>query len=303
MLRRNVVLVHSGALGDFVVTWPIAMALARLMAQSRVMYVTHASKGQLAERAIGVEWRDADQFSGLFAAGASVHESARKTIAGATHIVSFVSDGVDAWAQSVKALAPQATCLFVSPRPALKMDVHITEFHRQQLSTWPGLMDGAEQMARHIATRGVSPRAGEENIVTIHPGSGGEKKRWPVEKFARVAMRLQAKSVPVRFVIGEVELDRWPADQIAQLRDVAPLVTPSTLVDLHDALRTSRVFLGNDSGPAHLAAAVGTKTFTLFGPEGSSVMWKPLGPAVHLIEAPDLDSLHPDRVVDEILSA
>ena len=50
-LRRNVLIFHQAALGDFVVTWPLAVALGRLFPQSRVLYVTHASKGQLAERA------------------------------------------------------------------------------------------------------------------------------------------------------------------------------------------------------------------------------------------------------------
>ena len=54
-LRRNILLFHQGALGDFVLTWPIALALARIHPQSRVFYVTHAQKGKLAEKVLGVE--------------------------------------------------------------------------------------------------------------------------------------------------------------------------------------------------------------------------------------------------------
>src|SRR5678815_4925234 len=60
VLRRNILLFHQGALGDFVLTWPVAMALARIHPQSRIFYVTQARKGKLAERAIGVESADAD---------------------------------------------------------------------------------------------------------------------------------------------------------------------------------------------------------------------------------------------------
>ena len=48
MLRRNVLIFHQGALGDFVLTWPLAMALSRLFPQSRVMYVAASQKGALA---------------------------------------------------------------------------------------------------------------------------------------------------------------------------------------------------------------------------------------------------------------
>ncbi|HWP39838.1 MAG TPA: hypothetical protein VNL70_02845, partial [Tepidisphaeraceae bacterium] len=60
MLRRNVLIFHQAALGDFVVTWPIAMALSRIWPQSRIIYVTHGQKGALAERVLRVERADAE---------------------------------------------------------------------------------------------------------------------------------------------------------------------------------------------------------------------------------------------------
>src|SRR6185295_7543783 len=51
-LRRNILIFHQAALGDFIVTWPLAMALSRIMPQSRVIYVTHSQKGKLAERVL-----------------------------------------------------------------------------------------------------------------------------------------------------------------------------------------------------------------------------------------------------------
>src|SRR5438067_1389585 len=54
MLRRNVLIFHSGAMGDFILTWPLALALGRLFPQSRIFYVTHRQKGLLAERVLRV---------------------------------------------------------------------------------------------------------------------------------------------------------------------------------------------------------------------------------------------------------
>jgi hypothetical protein len=53
--RRNVLIFHSGALGDFILTWPLAVTLGRLLPQSRIFYVTHGEKGKLAEKVLGVE--------------------------------------------------------------------------------------------------------------------------------------------------------------------------------------------------------------------------------------------------------
>jgi ADP-heptose:LPS heptosyltransferase len=61
VLRRNVLILHHGALGDFVLTWPLILALGRIHPQSRIIVVTHASKGALAEAALHVESADIEQ--------------------------------------------------------------------------------------------------------------------------------------------------------------------------------------------------------------------------------------------------
>ena len=58
--KRNILLFHLGALGDFVLTWPLAMALARIHPQSRIIYVTHGQKGKLAEKVLHIESTDVE---------------------------------------------------------------------------------------------------------------------------------------------------------------------------------------------------------------------------------------------------
>src|SRR3982074_1768604 len=58
LARRNVLIFHLGALGDFLLTWPVALALGRLHPQSRIFYVTHAGKGRLAEQVLRIEAAD-----------------------------------------------------------------------------------------------------------------------------------------------------------------------------------------------------------------------------------------------------
>src|SRR3954453_3483305 len=92
MLRRNVLILHAGALGDFVLAWPLILALGRLHPQSRIIVVTHASKGALAEAALRVESSDIDHgWHGVYASGGDVPEHVTKLLQAAHSIYSFVS--------------------------------------------------------------------------------------------------------------------------------------------------------------------------------------------------------------------
>ena len=84
MLRRNILIFHQAALGDFVVSWPLALALGRLFPQSRIMYVTAGQKGKLAEKAIRTESIDVENgWHHLHGDAPSLPEPARKTLGNA----------------------------------------------------------------------------------------------------------------------------------------------------------------------------------------------------------------------------
>ena len=71
-----------------------------------------------------------------------------------------------------------------------------------------------------------------------------------------------------------------------------------TAVQLAQALQDSHLFVGNDSGPTHLAAMLGVPTVALFGPTDAGV-WAPVGPHVRVLEAPAgvLGALRPETVL------
>ncbi|MFT3788523.1 MAG: glycosyltransferase family 9 protein [Tepidisphaeraceae bacterium] len=303
MLRRNVLIFHAAALGDFAVTWPIAMALSRLLAQSRVIYVTHPGKGKLAEHAIGCEWRDADAFTGLFAGGAGLPDSSLRLLSAASHVISFLSDGIDGWAQALRSIVPDVVQVYVAARPREPVGIPIAEYHRNQLTTWPALAEGALQMERHLRTRGVATRPAHDGIVRLHPGAGSDAKRWPIERFVELASALQAQKTPVRFVLGEVELEKFSNEDIARLERVAPIDRPSDLVALYELLRTSRGYVGHDTGPTHLAAMAGTPSVALFGPASLPAMWSPMGPKVATMVTGDWATLGVDAVVAKLREA
>ena len=296
--RRNVLIFHLGALGDFLLTWPLAMALTRIHPQSRVFYIAHRQKGLLAERLLRTESADIEAgWHHLFADPAHLPDPAAKLLAGAHTIYSFIASPHDPWSANVAATNPAADLCCLSPTPPADFAHHATDHHLSQLTNRPVVAEAIRQMLRSIADRGVmtSPPPPGTDIL-IHPGSGSAAKCWPLHRFLNLAQRLRDQGRSICFLIGEVEQDRWPAADLKRLESIAPLDRPRTLLDLLSALtRNTALYLGHDTGPSHLAALCGVPTFTLFGPTDPAV-WKPLGPRVHTLRHEPLDTLDPETV-------
>jgi heptosyltransferase-3 len=312
-LRRNVLIFHQAALGDFIVTWPLAVALGRLFPQSRVLYVTHASKGQLAEKVIGVESIDVEGgWHTLYVDEPAVElpERCEQILSAAHTIVSFVSSPNDAWERNVRLAVPDASLIRLTTKPPTEsnepipdlpdeLQHHVIASLVHQLKPYPAIQAGVRQIVRGIAERGVAyARTPETGLIVIHLGAGKPEKCWPVERFVELAERLKQGGRRVRVLLGEAELERWPADAIRRVEQVGDVRRPATFVDLLNELAAADALVGNDSGPAHLAAIIGVPTVTLFGT--SPDRWRPLGPRVRVIRRAPLESISIDEVVANI---
>lgn len=101
-------------------------------------------------------------------------------------------------------------------------------------------------------------------ILAIHAGAGWQTKRWPAEKFAEIARRFEG-SVVVVGSAGERPLAaRVIGTTAAQQRRVLNLAGETTLKQLSALLAAVDVVVSNDSGPMHLAAALGTPVVGVF---------------------------------------
>jgi len=289
MLRRNVLIFHQAALGDFVLTWPLAVTLGRLYPQSRIMYVTSGGKGKLAERALGVDALDAETgWPALFAKEPTVIEPVAKALVQAHAIFDFVAGPGTDWMATVAKLAPTADVHHLPTRPPVGYEKHASDFLMESLAATPAVRTAVEQILRSISDRGVATRRTVGQTVAIHPGSGSLSKNWPLANYVELANRLTAGGRPVRFVIGEVERERWSPTELAQLAAIAQLRTPTDYVALHSDLVDAAVYVGNDSGPSHLAGICGVPTVAIFASTDPRV-WRPLGPKVVTMENPTVD--------------
>ena len=139
--------------------------------------------------------------------------------------------------------------------------------------------EGQGAVAAWLAQAGV---ASHEFLVLLHPGASCPSKRWPAERFAAVADRLAAaRGARVVVIVGPGD-DALAATVARDAR--SPLLIPPrpfTLAELPWLLRRAQCLISNDSGPVHLACAVGTPVVAIFGRWGpglSPTRWGPTGP-------------------------
>jgi ADP-heptose:LPS heptosyltransferase len=137
-----------------------------------------------------------------------------------------------------------------------------------------------EKVSRMLTQSGGRIR---EPVVAIHPGARTKLRQWRPERFAELARRLETACGCSFFLVGgpgEEEL----LDLVEQGMESAPAFrsTSLDLLELAELFRLSSLFIGNDSAPGHLAAAVGCPTISLFGPTFPHT-WKPVGPRVEVI--------------------
>ncbi len=288
--RRNVLIFHSGALGDFILTWPLAVALGRVFPQSRIFYVVSGEKGALAERVLRVESLDAESgWHHLYSDSPRLPPTATTLLSRAHCVFTFIAGHDSAWVRNVRSIAPAADVVSLSQAPPGDFTGHQSDFLLEQLRPTPVWHEALRQILKSVEARGItSPRSGSHAL--LHPGSGSPHKCWPLSKFADLARQLQAAGRSPRIILGEVELDRWSPAEIASLDAVAPTVRPKSLVELWQAYGEAACFVGNDSGPGHLAGIAGIPSVTLFGPT-SPDLWRPLGPRAQVIQRSPIESI------------
>ncbi|MGA2584840.1 MAG: glycosyltransferase family 9 protein [Tepidisphaeraceae bacterium] len=296
MLKRRVLIFHSGALGDFVLTWPLALALARLYPQSRIIYVTQRSKGELAEKVLRVEFDDVEHgWHHLFGDPDNLPDSCRHLLNSSHAIYSFVSGPNDPWMKAVSQIAPWTNPLALAINP--NGPGHAIVGLLDSLAPQPAAQTAVRQILASIADHGVGgKRSPDPNRFIIHPGSGSPQKCWPLENYLKVAEHLKNAGRKVRIIIGEVELERWPRHVLDQLADAAEVARSATYLDLLAELSLAENFLGNDSGPGHLAGILGLKTLILYGPTDPAI-WKPLGPRVRTLRREPISEIAINDVI------
>jgi heptosyltransferase-3 len=251
----HLLIIRPGALGDTLVISPILQHLRTLSSQTHITLIGNATvlplmqAFQLADK---VENYEDPFWSRLFMPLTSRHQP--QLYARLQHIdraICWLTDPDNLVKQNLQATGIPITAV-VPGRPTVPMPIvsYLAQSIGEPTEAISWRVPAAYAWQREQASE-TSPRA-----IAIHPGSGGQKKCWPISHFATIITEL---------------------------------------------LRHCQSYLGNDSGITHLAALLGIPTLVLFGPS-DPLIWKPIGPAVTVLKAPNLDTLAPQAVYDQLIA-
>jgi len=140
------------------------------------------------------------------------------------------------------------------------------------------------RMDELLAKEGVKRGA---RLVAINPGAGRPEKLWPVASFRALADRLATEADARLLVLwGPAESHLAREIAVGLPGSGALLAPPTDLAELTALLRRCRLVIASDTGPLHLAAALGTPALGLFGPT-SGERNGPYGAACRALESPD----------------
>ena len=283
----NWLILHGGALGDLVLTIQLALRLPGVVEAGRLQVVSRTNPGDLStcrpavlrqsSEGFGVHW--------LFSAQDGPAPDRLRNLVRGTRVLNALGKA----AHARLALLEPAALYSIDSQPREGSTRHITEQWQSQLEAQGLLVPKCthQRPAQRglgvpalLRERGAALLGGKPAL--IHPGSGGRDKCWPLANFVQVVHQLRAQGLAVGFLVGHVELETWPSGTLDRLATEFSILRSPSPDDLVASLAAARVLVGNDAGPTHLAALLGTPTVTVFGPSAASV-WRPLGAGTQTI--------------------
>ena len=284
-----------GAIGDFVLTLPAAAWLQSHLRPDRMeLWVT---RGNLPlARSLGyVDTAEALQDTGI--ESYPPRQECLRRMRTFDRIVSWWGSGNPEFVDRIRAIHPRVDFLQALPRES---GLHMIEFRRAQLNRIFGSTPGFSATPRIHWTRDEDRFAEEfwaarpgNAGVAVHPGASGRAKRWPPRHFAELGRSL-SRDPNCRLLLLEGPLDGETVKEVRAglAEDSARWETVSidNLSQLAAVLSRCRLYIGNDSGITHLAAALGIRTIALFLDTDPRV-WAPRGPRVELLRRPGVEQV------------
>jgi heptosyltransferase I len=278
MPEPRFLLVRLGSLGDIIHTFPAVAALRESFAAAHMAWLTHprwaflVRSSRLASEVWTIEtrsmlslretvrrlrqssWTAAIDYQGLW------KSAMLPFFGGASRRIGFSSATIREFGVPLLYTERVKTC-----------KAHIVE-QNGDLSLRAGARRGAAPVSLQIpqedqaAVRSQLQGQGLDRYIVLSPGGGWRSKCWPAERFGALCRRLR-ESRDLRCVVnagpGEDDL---AAALVSASGDAAPLVYRGKLGELMALLQGAACVVAGDTGPLHLAAALGTPTVALFGP-------------------------------------
>jgi heptosyltransferase-2 len=303
----RILVIRGGALGDFLLTLPAIRLLRENFADCAIDILGYRHIAVLAEgRYYAASTRSIEYgpLAGFFHPKAPLDSALCAYFAGFQQIISYIYDP-DGLFEGGLRRAGVRNLLAASPkigegehaarqlaRPLEQLALRLDD---PAARIFPSSEDFSA--ARTILSTLSGP------LVAIHPGSGGERKNWPLERWLEVQKKLLDDARVGHLLIVGGESD---SRQLSQMKLIRPaqrrtILQSLPLPVLGAILSQCALFAGHDSGISHLAAAAGAPCLLLFGPTDPGV-WAPANDAVVVLRpaSGQLSDLDTHAVLAEI---
>ncbi len=254
---------HRGALGDFILTWPAILSLRKKLPSLHFHGIGKPDYMSLAVK-LGIldSWINAESSElASFFSGEEWPSILERHEGG----IFWMKDANFANFILFKTTLPIAV---INPFPDENDKIHVAEYHLREIRR---LFSMSETKAALYYIPVFKFKKSKRAL--IHPGSGSLKKNWAPEFYLEAANLLKKSGHSnVKFILGHVEIERG----YNKYFNNCDVVAPKSAIELADLIGKSSLFLGNDSGPAHLAAFLGTRT-VVFHKSTDPSIWGALG--------------------------
>lgn len=277
---EKILVIFPGALGDFIC---FLLALRKLAGVGEVDLLARAEYGDLLPANVTARSLERYEIRQLFVPGAEEDERLKRFFGRYVSVYSWMGSGQDDFIARLRSLCGGKLRVF-SFRPAGSR-THIADYFLScvgQGRSSASLPLVPTQSRASAWSRGFWRRncLDGRKVLAISPGSGAREKNWPPRFYSEVVWWWEKEVGGESVVIwGPVEEERieseshWGRARVVRGLDLAQLATLISRCDL---------YLGNDSGVTHLAAALGVETVAIFGPTDAR-QWAPRGRKVTVV--------------------
>lgn len=289
----RILVIRGGAIGDFILTLPALGLLREAFPESHIEILGYRHILALAD---GRHYANATRsieyakLAGFFNPKSDLDPELCEYFASFNQVISYIYDpdelfltclrraGVKNFLQGSPKMAPDQHATYQLAQPLEKLALFLSD-PAPRIFPIPTDHAEADGLVKHLPDRWLA----------IHPGSGGEKKNWPIEHWHQLIAHFLAVNTVEKIVLIGGESDVSRLDELrGYFQDHVYFLENVPLPVLGAALSRCALFIGHDSGISHLAAAAGASCLLLFGPTDPKV-WAPANPDVHILQAPDSD--------------
>jgi len=311
--RPRIALIRLGAMGDCINTFPLVSALKARFPNADISWIVEAQHQEIPWLHPGVDdviavdtkrWRR-EMFSGWLGRMVAELGAIRRSLKAKEFDIALdpqglIKSGVIAWLTSApvriglaKVACREGMNTWFTTHRVDSPDGHIVRKNLSFLSPLE-IVVGSPDFGIRVSPAAeatiieILQQAGVrqgDRLVGIHPGVGYSRKRWNLDRYAQVGDRLQERE-GVQVILtagpGEEALVRQVALQMRNAPVVVPLLRAEELAALFSRYD---LLIAGDTGPLHLAAALGCRTVAIYGPS-DSVRLAPFGQGHQILKKP-----------------